>query len=768
VDGQQLRIQVLGPLVAERPGAPVDLGGLRQRSVLGVLLVAQPAVVTTEALLETAWPDDARRPTRGTLQYYVSRLRDALGPAASTDGSGEPQVLVRQGPGYALRLEPDAIDAEQFTSAATRGRAELARGQLERAEQSLGRALSLWRGVPYADFTDTSFAEAEVARLTSVRAAAGEDLVEVLLRSGRPGEAVAGAEVLVREQPFAERGWALLARALYRSGRQADALARLREVRELLAEELGADPGPELRSVEQDVLQQDRSLDGPVHQVAVPSVPSPLTDLVGREEDVAGVCAQLAEQRLVTLVGLGGVGKTRLAVEVAHRQPTGDDVCFLELAGLEESGLLAGTIGSALAVPGVQVVEQLTVILAERRLLLVLDNCEHLVAAVADLVAVLLQGCPQLRVLATSREGLDVDGEVVLPVQPLAQDAAVELFCRRAAIAAPGWRPSAEELAEVQAISQALDGVPLAVELAAARTRVLDVASIRAGLDDRFALLAGGPRSWPDRHRRLEDTVRWSYESLDDDQARLLRQASVFAAPFDLQAVTAVAGASTAAVVEPLAGLVRRSLVAADTTTTPRRFRLLETVRQYAQARAGDDELAAYQRRHRAYVLRAVTQASGRTRRPDSAQALEELARLQPDQRAALASARAAHEHEYALELCAELSWFWYRRGHLHEGIAGTSGRWRAHPPATPAHGRPRSSGWRACTTCAARSGRAWSSPTRRAGPRPCRATSAWRRTSCRGRRTSGRWRAIRGPASRPSRRSSWPPTPPTGSAPRR
>jgi predicted ATPase/DNA-binding SARP family transcriptional activator len=705
MDGDGVRFSVLGPMEAERGGRRIGLGGARQRAVLAVLLVARGRMVPTERIMSEVW--QGAPPSATTLHAYVSGLRRALEPGLPARAPA--RLLVREGPGYALRPGPGAVDAECFTELAARGRRALDDGDAELAGELLGRALGLWRGPAYADLTGLEFAAAEAARLEDLRATAHEDRLAAALGTGRHAAAVSELRELVAEHPLRERGWELLALALHRSGRQADARTVLRTVRRRLAEELGIEPGPALRDLETAVLAPDRRLAPPAGPVPVgPAAPADragrerqegeragnlpfaLSGLVGRTAELAVVEGLLQDYRLVTLTGPGGVGKTRLALETARRRRDDDGPWLVELAQLTSPELLPATVADAVGIPGIGSADQLAVVLAGCELLLLLDNCEHLLGAVAALVGVLLARCGGLRVLATSRETLGAEGEAVYEVPPLdpAGDGR-ELFLRRAATTLPAWSPRPAELDRIAGVCADLDGIPLAIELAAAQCRVLSVDQIADALHDRFEVLVGGPVGVPERHRTIEDTVAWSHRLLDPPERKLFHRLGVFAAGFDIDAAAAVGG--HAPVLPPLSALVRKSLVAVEPGTEPRRYRMLETLRQYALRELGPGELAGARERHRAWALARAEHAERLLHGPRAAETLRGLSRDQPEFRTAFASALAAGDGEYALRLGGALYWFWYRMGHIAEGLAWMNDAFAAAPDAGAAvRGRAR------------------------------------------------------------------------------
>ncbi|MFF0312542.1 BTAD domain-containing putative transcriptional regulator [Streptosporangium sp. NPDC004379] len=691
-----VRFGVLGSLRAEVGDRPAALGGSRQRAVLARLLIARGRSVPAERILSEVW-EGSRAPSVTTLHGYVADLRRTLEPERVPGAPA--RLLVREGPGYALRAAPDAIDAERFTELAARGRHALEDGEPEEAADLLGRALALWRGPAYADFDGAAFATPDATRLEELRATVREDRLAAVIAAGRHASAVGELEALVAEQPLRERGWELLALALYRSGRQADALTALRRVRRRLADELGIDPGPGLRDLEAAVLAQDprlapapgrrnpRPAPAPERPGRVPSlraaVPAPppgnlpfaLSSFVGRGGDLTAVAGLLDGHRLVTLTGPGGVGKTRLALEVARARADADGPWLVELGErhvpepLTATQLLAATVADALGLPTVPSPDRLATMLVERDTLIVLDNCEHLLAPAAELVHTLLTRCGSVRILCTGREPLGITGEAIYEVPPLpAATEAVELFLHRAAAAQPGWTPEPGDRERIAALCEDLDGIPLAVELAAAQCRMLSVGQIADALEDRFTLLVGGSADRPDRHRTLLDTVAWSDQLLEPDERRLFYRLGVFASGFDLDGAAAVGEVSP--VLGPLSALVRKSLVIAVPGTAPRRYRMLETLRRYATGALSPVELNNAEERHRAWVLARAENAERHLRGPQGAELLDRLSLDQPEFRAAFTSALAEGEGEYALRLGSALFWFWFRRGHVAEGTA--------------------------------------------------------------------------------------------------
>jgi predicted ATPase/DNA-binding SARP family transcriptional activator len=652
---------ILGPVQAVRDGQVLGLGGPRRRALLGLLLVAGGRVIPAERLAEDLWVSCPPPSAAGTLRAHTSRLRTLLSPDA---------VLVTQGGGYALAVAPGQLDATRFERLAEAGRDALEGGEPAVAASRFREALGLWRGRALADVAEVELLAREGARLEELRLLATEGRVEADLALGQHSEVIGELEGLAAEYPVRERLWRLLVLALYRAGRQADALAAYRRARELLAAELGIEPGEELQALERAVLRQE--VPAPP-AAARHNLPVRLTSFVGREDELAAVRGLVGEARLVTLTGAGGVGKTRLAMEfaVAAAGEFGDGVWLAELAGIAEAELVPSVVMAALGVRQsgeVAVLEALRYRLRSAELLLVLDNCEHLLDACAGLAVALLGSAPGLQVLATSREVLGVPGEAVyvvppLPVPPessdvgvLARAPAVRLFeARGRAAAGPGTAAPVETVA---GICRELDGLPLAIELAAARMSVLSAEEIAAHLADKFRLLARRRPVAEARHQTLKAAIGWSYDLLSEEERRVFAGLSVFAGGFTLAAAAAVCcGGDQVAALDLVDQLVGKSLVVTEPAGHGTRYRLLETIRQYAAealAEAGETELA--RRRHAEAFLHLA----------ETERALEILLPEQDNFRAALDHTLAGGS-QAAPRLARALAGFWLARGLFQE-----------------------------------------------------------------------------------------------------
>ncbi|MEU4428293.1 BTAD domain-containing putative transcriptional regulator, partial [Actinoplanes sp. NPDC024001] len=638
----------------------------RQRALLTRLLLDPGRVVPAERLIDDVYGDQPPAGAPNALQAQVSRLRQALRP--------DDAILASLPAGYRLDVAPDDVDAHRFERLAAAGRQQLATGDPAAAVRLLDEALGLWRGPALSDLEG---AVAAAARWEELRLAAVEDRCDANLALGRHAEAVAELSGLVARHPLRERLRGLLIRALHGSGRQAEALAAFEEARRTLADELGADPSPALAAVHLAVLREQAV---PQEQKVrtVTGVPAQLTTFVGRDAELRRLAKQLGEARLVTLIGPGGAGKTRLAVEGVRRRT--EEVCFIELGpltesadvghavlaavGLRDSGLLAADGGRRAPDP----VDRLALALADRPVLLVLDNCEHLVDAVADFAARLLARCPSVRVLATSREALGVTGETLCPVPPLAlpppeespaaplEYAALRLFAERAAAVRPGFTVDAGNVGAVVRICRALDGLPLAIELAAARIRVFDVHEVADRLTDRFRLLSRGSRTAPARHRTLRAVVEWSWELLDADERLLARRLTVFAGGATLDAAQRVCRVDD--LEDVLAGLVDKSLVEAGP-----RLRMLETVRAFGAeqlALAGEEDMV--RRAQLAYLTDLAMAAEPGLRRADQVEWLRGLDGEHDNIVDALRWA-VRHDPPLALRLAAPMGTYWGMRG---------------------------------------------------------------------------------------------------------
>jgi predicted ATPase/DNA-binding SARP family transcriptional activator/tetratricopeptide (TPR) repeat protein len=697
---------ILGPLEVRDGTRVVPVPGAKERALLADLVVHAGRVVSADRLIEDLWGEAPPQNPANTLQGRVSALRRALGPA----GAG---LVVTSPPGYLLAAGPGAIDAARFEALVAEAEAP-APGEPGRAARLLAEALGLWRGAALAEFADRPWAQAEAARLEELRLTATEAQVELRLAAGGHAGLVGELEVLVAANPTRERPRGQLMVALYRSGRQADALAVYQQTRTVLAEELGIDPSPQLQRLHQAILVQDPTLELAAPDPGQPrhNLPERLTSLVGRDRELRELAKAVEEHRLVTVVGPGGAGKTSVAVELARRLVGShpDGVWLVELAGLRDPALLAEVVAAAVGLgeeaadPGASPPappERLAGFVRDKALLLVLDNCEHLVAACAELARRLLQAGPGLRVLATSRELLGVAGEVVWPVPPLAvPDAAgadgdgaapealagydaVRLFAERAAAADPAFTLDAATAPVVAELCRRLDGLPLAIELAAARTRALPVAEIAARLGDRFRLLGGGGRTVDPRQQTLRATVDWSWELLEEPDRRLWRRLSVFSGGWTVAAAEAVCGGDGIDPGEVLDGLFRlvdRSLIVA-TGGEPARFTMLESLRAYGAERLAEaGETGAVAARHTAWFLAMAEEAAAhRTARPWLRRVRADYGNL----RAALDRAVAGDDLDTALRLAGALGWYW-STGHTIEGrqrLAGVLALAEGRPP---------------------------------------------------------------------------------------
>ena len=665
--------RVLGPVEAVRAGQPVRLGGRRQRWLLALLLVEPGRAISSDRLIDELWQGEAPRGAEGTLRVYVSRLRSALGE----------NTLFARPPGYVLDIEAEVVDAWRFERLYREGRDALARGAAGLAADRLGAALALWHGPAFADVRDGGVVADEARRLDELRLVALEERIDADLSLGRHASLVAELERLVAEEPLRERLWRQLVLALYHSQRQAEALAAYNRARTLLSESFGLDPSEELRALERAVLRQE--LAPASSAVERHNLPAPLTSFVGREHELDDIAGLLRAHRLVTLTGVGGAGKTRLALEAATRQIgawTGG-VWLVDLTAHADPRTTPSAVAGVLGVrerPDVSALEGLLQHLRDEEVLIVLDNCEHLASACGELVHEVLRASPSVRVLATSRIPLGAPGEVDYAVDPLptptddlrgdevAQFASVRLFLDRARALRRDFAATATDIATVARICRELDGLPLAIELAAARAKALSVDDIAGRLDDRFRFLRSWRRLAAPRQQTLRATIDWSYELLEANERELLAGLSVFAGGFTLDSVAAICTDGDRARAEELVSrLVESSLVVAGTRNGATRYRLLETIREYAAERLTSTATDELHRSHAEHFLELAQHA--RTEDPvGKREALELLDRERDNMHAAMRWALAAGS-DLAVPLAAALWRYWLIRGHRRQGL---------------------------------------------------------------------------------------------------
>ena len=591
--GWVVEFRVLGPIEVYSDDSLVHVGGVKQRSVLALLIANRGHVVSADRIVDEIYGDDAAPGVRRSVQTIISTLRRDLG-----------DVIVGTRDGYRFDAPRTAVDVYRFEDGVAAGLA-LVGSDPRQASSVFDEALGLWRGDPYGDVDGRGGFEPEIARLIELRFSALEARAEADLACGRHREVLAELEALVAEFPLRERLWGWLMLALYRTGRQADALAAFQRARSVLGEKLGLDPSAELTGLEEQILIQDPALD--LVQTTPHNLPASLTSFVGRRVELIELGEMLAERRLVTLTGAGGSGKTRLAVEFGrHVLDDYPDGCWLvDLRSVDAAGvapLVASTLG-VIASGDTPIADQLVDALAGRRLLLVLDNCEHVLDAVAPFVERLTSRDGHVRVLATSREPLGVPGESLMPVHPLplpesieleqvALSDAVVLFTERARGAQPGLVLE-EHVDAVCEICRAVDGLPLALELAAARLVVFSPEELADRLEDQLATLKTTRKAGDLRHATIESTVAWSWGLLGDGERALAGRLSVFHGTWSLAAAETICGfepISRDQAVDLVTGLVAKSLVVVDGVSRgATRYRLLEPIRQYAARQLDDD-----------------------------------------------------------------------------------------------------------------------------------------------------------------------------------
>jgi predicted ATPase/DNA-binding SARP family transcriptional activator len=714
----EVDFRILGPLEAVVRRAPVPLGGPKQRAVLAVLLLRLDEVVSSDFLIDVVWGEHPPASAEATLRTYLSRLRGSLVHALGD--KDEPLISGGAG-GYVLSVPPECLDARRFGDLVAEGAAMLP-DRPQDAAYLLRQALGLWRGDPLGEFTYHDFAVQEIARLEELRLVALGHCIDAELRCGQHAGLVAELQSLVRQYPLREGFHVQLMQVLASEGNRAEALAVYGRARTILRRELALEPGPELRSLATSIRreqsdarsrparreparreparreperreQERREPTGAIPAVgatAAPAsrLPAVMTSFVGRHHEVAEVTGLLEHERLVTITGAGGSGKTRMAMELAADMALrpGKFVLFVELADVASNAVHA-TVAVALNVRvqgDASLLDALADALGARATLLVLDNCEHVIDEVATLAAKLLARCPGLALLATSREPLAVTGERVWRIPSLSlpervtnslavalRSDAVRLFLERAATARPDLHFGDDDAGLVLEICHRLDGLPLAIELAAARLAMLSVTELVDRLDDQLGLLRGRSRDVPTRHRAVQDAIDWSYTLLSSTEQQLFARLSVFRGTFDLDAVVAVCAwgeLGAERMLDVLEALVDKSLVVrVSDAAGSAQYRLLETLRQYAAERLGASEREIVPTRHARFFTDQAASITPLLRGPDAPVALEWLDRHRDDERAALLRLDATANLEL-VELVAAVWPYWDYRCLVAEG----------------------------------------------------------------------------------------------------
>lgn len=663
-----VEFRLLGDVEARSDGQRLDIGPTRQRCVLVALLVDVNRPVPADQLIDRVWADDLPHRARNALAGYLSRLRRVI-------TCGDDAEIAREPGGYVLKVDPGSVDLHHFRQLVSAARAV---AEPVEADRLFGEALEQWRGDPFATLDSPWLNEVRTA-LEAERLSVVLDRNDAGLRAGRHGELLPQIAAAAQDHPLDERLAGQLMLAQYRCGRQADALDTFRVMRERLVEELGADPSSALRQVHQQILDGD-----PGYTVAVADTPVRArvttrpragmprrpTSFIGREDDVVRVDVALGEGPLVTLTGVGGVGKTRLALEAAGRaqERFGDGAWLCELAPLEEGSAVNHAVAAALRLQQQQGLDiDATVIeyLRTRELLLVVDNCEHVLDAAAKLIDQIVRQCPHVVVLATSREAIGVQGERILPVPPLAVEDATRLFADRARAGRPDFDLAHEPVGAVAEICRRLDGLPLAIELAAARMRVMSSLEVARRLD-KLRLLSGGTRDAMPRQQSLAATIDWSYRLLTTSEQQLFMRLSVFAGGFDLDAAHGVCGAEKDTdddTLELLTGLVDKSMVTMRSGTGASRYGVLETLRAYGRDRLRENgiyEVCAT--RHARYYTELAQRAAAGMHSADEQAWVERMLPDYDNMRVAFEHAIADSDVDTALSLVTSLPEFVHLR----------------------------------------------------------------------------------------------------------
>jgi predicted ATPase/DNA-binding winged helix-turn-helix (wHTH) protein len=604
-----VEFRLLGHVEVLLDGRCLDIGHARQQCVLVALLVDVNHPVPGSQLIDRVWADDLPHRARNALAAYISRLRQVF--------HGIDVQIVRGRGSYSLTADALSVDIHRFRHTASRARATADPAD---AADLFDSALGLWRGEPFASL-DTPWINDVRNALEAERVSITLDRNDAALSVGRHADLLGELVMAAQTHPLDERLAGQLMLAQYRSGRQAEALETYRLMRERLVEELGVDPSPALRDVYQRILDGDQQAPRPSptpDRSPVVALPRRATRFVGRARELSRLADALHKGPLLTLTGVGGVGKTRLALEVAgrEREHFRDGAWLCELAPLDDGAAVGHAIAATLRLQqrqGLDIESTVIEYLAARELLLIVDNCEHLLDPSARLVNRIVQHCPQVTVLSTSREALGIEGEQLFAVPPLAVEEATELFADRARAGRPDFDLRREPVGAVAEICRQLDGLPLAIELAAARMRVMSSLDVARRLDT-LRLLSGGSRGALPRQQSVTATIDWSYQLLAEPERALFARLSVFAGGFDFDAAHGICGeygADQDDTLDLLTGLVDKSMVTMRSAGDITRYGVLETLRAYARERLCDSGVEDhYARRHTAYFAELAQRAA--------------------------------------------------------------------------------------------------------------------------------------------------------------
>ena len=655
-----LEIRVLGPFEALAGGTAADVGGSKRQALLAMLALWNGRLVGVDMLIDGLWGEDLPAAPRNALQHHVARLRASLGDEAIA-GSAD---------GYAL--QGAVVDAAEFEALLAETHAASRAGDVETAADAVAAALSLWRGPALHGLTETAWFSAEARRLETLRVDALEEQFEAALALGEHRDLVPALQAVLEENPFRERVWGQLMLALYRGGRQADALEAFQDARRVLADELGLEPGPDLRRLQEAILAHDPAIAPvPVARRRRGNLPAPSTSFVGRDHELAEVAGLLREHRLVTLIGPPGAGKSRLAVETA-RSLAGelpDGTWLVDFGRVDAAAGAVRLLANVVDARGTDPLARVTSRLRAATALVVLDACEHVLEEAARIAATVLAECADVRILATSREALHLAGEVRVAVGPLGP-AAVELFVDRARAARPGFVADGDDRALAEEIARRVDGLPLAIELAAARVNVLGLAEVASMLERRGAFLRDSPELDPGR-TALQALVEWSYDVLDADEKTLLQHLAVHRGGASLSSLAAVAaadGLNEATVAYLTGALADKSIVSTSFVGGTARYDMLDTVREYVLGRLAEaGTLQAIRRAHAEHFASVADEARVELRGPEWL-AWQKRLQLENDNLwSALAYARDAPDSHVAARL-GTIGWYFALADRVSEG----------------------------------------------------------------------------------------------------